>query len=487
MKLYIENHSYDYEVENLIRAFFINEKIEKIYDGNVQGDNYIYTAVKESDNSAQVIVSFKNMDSFLTDEKLVDKDSFLDYEFLLCSMLFNVLTKVSGKKLQWGMLTGIRPVKLFKSLCSEMGDEKALSYFENKLKVSCEKTKLSFDIAKRQMPFIKRSAPNSFSLYISIPFCPSRCNYCSFISQSVKGSQKLIPQYIDLLCEELKYTSKIVKKLNLRLDSIYIGGGTPTTLSEMHLKILLDAINENYDVNCCKEFTIEAGRPDTITKEKLTVIKEAKASRISINPQSLNDDVLQAIGRKHTTQQTLNAFKLARELGFNNINMDLIAGLNNDSLKSFTNTIDKILDLSPENITLHTLALKKSSDLKIKGKQVSQEENKLVQDMINLAYDKFRKNNYNPYYLYRQSRMIDNLENTGFSKEGFESSYNIFMMEEVHTVLACGASAVSKMVNPYTNKIERIFNFKYPYEYINRFSQLIDRKSKVGEFYATFL
>ncbi len=487
MKLYIENHSYDYELENLIRAFFINEKIEKIYNGDVIGDDYVYSALEELNNSIRIVVEYKKDDVCLTDEKLINKTDADNCEFFICSMLFDILSKASGKKLKWGMLTGIRPVKLLRSLYNKMGKEKAMFYFENDLKVSHEKAILASEIADRQMPFISRSTPYSFSLYLSIPFCPSRCNYCSFISQSIEGCKKLIPKYLDLLCSELEYTGKIVKDLNLQLDSIYIGGGTPTTLSESQLKTLLNAINENYDTNICKEFTVEAGRPDTITKEKLNVLKSANVSRISINPQSLDDMVLEAIGRKHSSKQTIEAFELARSLGFSNINMDLIAGLNMDSLESFSETIEKIVKLSPENITLHTLALKKSSDLKIKGKRVSHQENKLVQKMVELAYEKFQKNLYKPYYLYRQSRMIDNLENTGFSKDGFESAYNIFMMEEVHTVLACGASAVSKMVNPYTNKIERIFNFKYPYEYIERFAELIDRKKKVKEFYAKFL
>ncbi len=486
MKLYIENHPYHYELENLIKAFFANEKIEITYDPKDLGEFYIYTAKKDFDDTIELYLKYKHASSELSDSVVISKKEQHDYEYHFALMIFSMLTKVTGKKLKWGILTGIRPVKLFRSVCEKLGEEKTLEHFRNNLKVSEEKTELALNIAKRQKAIIENSDERSFSLYVSVPFCPSRCNYCSFISQSIEGSKKLIPEYLKLLCEELKATAFIANELKLKLKSIYIGGGTPTTFSAYELSKLFETINNCFDCNKCLEFTVEAGRPDTVTSDKLQAILDAKATRISINPQTMNDDVLNNIGRKHSSRQTIEAFELARNMGFDNINMDLIAGLSGDTLESFSNTLQSVIKLSPENITLHTLSLKRSSQLNIDGKLLSLEENSLAENMIKLAYTVFSENHYVPYYLYRQRKMLDNLENTGFCKESYECVYNVFMMDEVHTVLSCGAGAVSKLLNPFTGKIERIFNFKYPYEYISRFSELIERKQKVGEFYAKF-
>lgn len=486
MVLYIYNHAFKYEVESLCRAFFINEKFEIKYNDDKACDFYIFTALAKINDKLKLSIEIKKDSLILKEEKIITDLKEKSAEYELCFLLYKMLCKFTGKTLKWGMLTGIRPVKLFRELSKNKGTNAALNIFKNKFLVSEEKTMLAKTIAKNQESIINKSSANSFSLYVSIPFCPSRCNYCSFVSQSIERCRHLIPEYLNLLCREIKATAKLAKKLNLKLKSIYIGGGTPTILEAEQIKILTSEILNGFDLSSLIEFTFEAGRPDTIDKNKLIAIKNSQVSRISINPQTLSDDILKIIGRKHTVLQTYKAFELARSLGFNNINMDLIAGLEKDTLENFKETIKNTLKLSPESITLHTLALKKAANMNLEGKQVKEKFSTLVENMLNLAYSEFDICSYKPYYLYRQSKMLGNLENTGFSKEGFESAYNIFMMEEIHTVLACGAGAVTKLKNPYNNKIERIFNFKYPYEYISRFSELIDRKEKVSEFYDEF-
>ena len=263
-----------------------------------------------------------------------------------------------------------------------------------------------------------------------------------------------------------------------------MGGGTPTTLSAEQMQRVLTAVNNNFDLSECREFTIEAGRPDTITEEKLNVIKACGVDRISINPQTLNDDVLRIIGRRHTAQDTIDTFLLARRCGFTHINMDLIAGLPSETAESFIDTLDRITQLDPESITIHTLAMKRSSTLTQDGKTLNKEEAEAVAQMLSYANKKLHACGYIPYYLYRQSRMTGNMENTGWSKPGREGIYNVFVMDETHTVLACGAGAVTKLKENKNNTLERIFNFKYPYEYIDRFNEITERKKRIGTFYA---
>ena len=260
-----------------------------------------------------------------------------------------------------------------------------------------------------------------------------------------------------------------------------MGGGTPTALDADSLKTVTDAIRESFDLSTCREYTIESGRPDSITREKLEVIKNCGAQRISINPQTFNDDVLKEIGRRHSAQMTKDSMRLARECGFDNINMDIIAGLPTDTLESFENTVDTVLSFSPENVTVHTLALKRSSTLVTEDKERGDGET--ANRMLTLASEKLTENGYEPYYMYRQSKCLGNLENVGWAKKGYECLYNVFMMEECHTVLAVGAGAVTKLKNPDANEIERIFNYKYPYEYINGFEEIEKRKDRILSFY----
>ena len=263
--------------------------------------------------------------------------------------------------------------------------------------------------------------------------------------------------------------------------SFYIGGGTPTSFTADQLKMITDAVRESIDLSKVQEYTVEAGRPDTITREKLQVLFDAGVTRISVNPQTFNDEVLSNIGRKHTVADFYEAFRTAREIGFDNINMDLIAGLPGDTAESFADSLRQAIALDPENLTVHTLALKRSSEL-VTEKEWHKAALETVQ-MLDTASELLTKAGYKPYYMYRQSKCIGNLENVGWCKPGRECIYNVFMMEEIHTVLAAGGGAVTKLKDPYSTKIERIFNFKYPYEYVSRFDELLARKSRVASFY----
>lgn len=495
MTLIIDGHTFDYEMGNLCRIFFPYQQIH-ITNTIDYGDEIVaYTGVVRQPDVITLKTVLKIGKNRRESEKTISvhsevpkgsKDFEQECELQLAVLLYGLFTEMCGYTPKWGVLTGVRPIKLLRRLIAEMGRSEAIEYFRNSLLVSGEKTELSLQTMENEQKILALSKPDSFSLYISIPFCPSRCSYCSFVSQTVERAARLVPDYFKLLCEEIVYTADIARELNLRLESVYIGGGTPTTLTAEQLGILLDTVNLHFNMKTSREFTVEAGRPDTITAEKLLALKTRGVTRISINPQTLNDEVLQGIGRRHTAAQTLEAFDLARKCGLTNINMDLIAGLPNDTVSSFTATLDQVLALEPESITVHTLALKHSSKITMSGTAQFTSDAEVAGQMLDYADESLAKSGYLPYYLYRQSRMVGNLENTGWAKPGYESPYNVYVMDETHTILACGAGAVSKIKEPGTEKLERIFNFKYPYEYVSRFPEMITRKKRVKELYGEF-
>lgn len=474
MKLVVLNHPFRYEMEKLSREFFPESGIEvteEIPDGEA-----VITEIRGN----EIVVSFSSLEKRKIIDGITEKN---DLERIMAQLLFEVLSEKTPYRPEWGILTGIRPSKVMRTKQIELGDERAREYFENELFVSEKKTLLAESVAGRQQGIIDLSERNSFSLYISIPFCPTRCSYCSFISHSFESAKKLIPDYLEKLVEEIRATGKIARELSLKLETVYFGGGTPTTLSENELELLFKTVSESFDLSCLREYTVEAGRPDTVTEEKLMALKRNGVTRISINPQTFNDSVLEAIGRRHNSEQTEKAFILAREAGFDNINMDLIAGLPTDTVDGFSNTLDRTLSLSPENITVHTLSIKRSSSMQREMSDFSKA--RAVGKMLENAERKL-KNEYYPYYMYRQSKSLGNFENTGWCKKGREGLYNIYMMEETHSVFSCGAGAVTKLKAPENEEIERIFNFKYPFEYIKDFGELLSRKDRIKEFYNSY-
>jgi len=398
-----------------------------------------------------------------------------------------------GHDLPWGSLTGVRPTKLpTRALLEGATPAQAEKELKDVYRVSPARARLAVDCARESVKAKNSLKPNEISLYVGIPFCPSRCTYCSFVSADVGRTLDLVEPYLDALLREVEETGRMLKEMGLSVRSFYMGGGTPTTLSAEQMDRLLSRCEQALPLEGCTEYTVEAGRPDTITREKLEVLRDHGIGRISINPQTLQPQVLEAIGRLHTANQFRQAYALAREVGFSCINMDLIAGLPRDSADGFRRSLEGVLDMDPENITVHTLALKKGSRLmagQMDGTDVSRETSLLpsaaeVAEMLDWSREVLTTRGYIPYYLYRQKYMSGALENVGWTKPGRGSLYNIAMMEELHTVLALGGGGMTKLVDGPSGRIVRIANAKYPYEYIQSIDACLADKQALREFYA---
>jgi len=466
IKLNVTNDRLYDELLYVIKLFYTSEQIEQLdiefnVFQDVKGDE-IFTKVSSSLSS-----------------KIFEKNgNIIDHEFperylkryAKLALFDCVQSLFPDKILPWGSLTGIRPTKLFYELIKEhSGDEKsAMEDFINKFKVTTQKGEMVKQIIDSQRGIIKDE--NVADLYINIPFCPSKCYYCSFISLPINKCKDLLKPYLEALHKEIIETKKMIERKNLSIRSVYIGGGTPTILSAEELDELLSVINING-----VEFTVECGRPDTITKDKLDVLKKHGITRISINPQTFNDETLQLIGRSHTSKEILDCYNMAKDYPFD-INMDLIAGLGNENLDIFKKSIDKALELSPENITVHTLSVKRGSSLNENGGEVSDTDD--VFEMINYSHEVLLKNGYKPYYLYKQKNMIGNLENIGYYKHN-PCIFNIVSMEEFSSIIACGANAISKRYYIKNNRIERFANLKNIPEYISRIDEMIEKKNKL--------
>lgn len=481
MIIVVKNHPYRYDMVNLGTIFFPYEKI-KIYETDTAEEDNIFVLTEFVDN--KIFVYAKVYDKHKKDCVTFDENT--DTQMALTVLFYNIMSEILGIKYPWGTLYGVRPARLMHRITDERGEEKAKEVLRTKYLVSEEKINLTDNVMHHENKIIKLSSANSFSLYVSIPFCPSRCSYCSFVSHSIENTYKLIEPYVDLLIKELEETGRYAKELGLKLETIYFGGGTPTTLSAIDLTRIFKAIESNFDLSNLREYTVEAGRPDTVTKEKFDALKTAGVSRISINPQTFNDKVLEVIGRRHNSAQTIDAFNLARKCGFDNINMDFIAGLPQDNLESFKNSIDKAVDLGAESVTIHTLALKSAAYMATKETAFEVSDKIATSNMVQYSAKKLTENGYYPYYMYRQSKSVGNLENVGWCKDGLDCLYNVFMMDETHTIFSVGAGAVIKLKDQKTGKIERIYNYKYPYEYVDGFEEIIKRKNRIKIFYEEY-
>ncbi len=483
MTIVIKGHNYAYEVRNVVMLFFQGEPITQAEELPDAGD-FILTERQDESQLARLVVVASIGQTQYTDQAVIslNMESFdHECERLFGEMLFKILAPVTGVTPRFGILTGIRPVALMRRLHQQgLNEAQANAYLCEQFFVSPQKARLLSEIAQRERIIVESSASNSYSLYVSIPFCPSRCLYCSFVSHSIEKTAVLMEKYLEKLLLEIAYTGEIIRGRALCLETVYIGGGTPTTLSAAQLAQLLECIRKAFDLSTVREYTVEAGRPDTITEEKLRVIKNSEATRISINPQTFCDDVLQVIGRRHTVEETIDSFALARKVGIDCINMDLIAGLPSDTVEGFQFSLDRTIALAPENITVHTLSLKRSSDLAYqKAAEFSAREG-IVTRMMDYVYEALPPVGYAPYYLYRQRNTRENLENVGFAKENTDGLYNVFIMDETHTILACGAGGVTKLKG---ERLERIYNYKYPYEYIKGFDEILLRKGRVKVYY----
>lgn len=384
---------------------------------------------------------------------------------------FEAASALIGIRPPWGVLTGVRPAKI----ASEMfrygyTPEQAAEWITAHYLTEPRKASLAASVAAAEQRLITPDLVKKCSVYIAIPFCPTRCAYCSFVSYTSKKLLSLIPAYLIALKENIHTVFETIRRRGLTVSTVYIGGGTPTVLEADQLRFLLETVAEETDVSALTEFTLEAGRPDTITAEKLRIAKEYGVTRISVNPQTLNDEILASVGRCHTSEQFFAAYDAARALGIRHINVDLIAGLPGESTDSFVSTVDRILSLRPDNITVHTFTVKKSAEIRQENASVYDREGINAAASVAYSQNAVTEAGYLPYYMYRQKNTVGNLENVGYALPGTEGLYNIYMMEEVHSIFAAGASAVTKFVSPSAAdgscRIDRIFESKYPYEYL---------------------
>lgn len=486
MRLTLIGHDYKYAVEQIMLMMYPDERPDYTSDSYVRSaevrlhiSQTYATAVTKINTGSTVHRGMSRVRRDALTEKLIS-DRLL--QKIIKLSFYKAAVSETGKKPVWGALTGIRPGKIVTSFLERgFTGKKALDTLRDEYLVSPRRGALCLDTAKAGLATKASLLDKDIALYIGIPFCPTRCHYCSFVSNSVEKSMKLIGPFLEALHKEIEALSEIVRKTGLRIISVYIGGGTPTTLSAEQLDHLMGKLASSFNFAHIREYTVEAGRPDTVTKEKLDVILKNGADRISINPQTMSDSVLDAIGRRHTAEDVTLAVRAAREAGFKWINMDLIAGLPGDTAVGFNYSLESVLAMAPENITVHTLSLKKGTRIRLEGAELP--DGNTVSAMLDQAEEALRGKGYVPYYLYRQKFMSGGFENVGWCLPGRESLYNILIMEELVTILALGGGGVTKLVDNRSGKIERIFNMKYPYEYIAGIDRVNDSKARIAEYY----
>ena len=485
MELFLIDNDYKYAVEQIMLMLFPDER--PVYPEHPSGANracvrissgriydtavcHLFVAGKEYLGTARV-----NRDLYtdaLVKERLRQRIVKLSF--------YRASIKYMGRRPVWGALSGIRPGKLMSDLLEGgLGDSAAVSRFIKLYDVSEPRARLCLDTAHASIKASSSLSPGDVCLYLGVPFCPTRCAYCSFVSQAVEKSMKLIPPFVDALMRDIEATADAVRRSGLRCVSIYFGGGTPTTLSPQQLDAVCTKLETCFDLSGCREFTVEAGRPDTITAEKLRILRDHGVDRLSVNPQTMSDRVLEAIGRRHTADDVVRALECVRSVGGFAVNMDLIAGLPEDSPEGFSETLQKVLSLEPENITVHTLSLKKGSRITLEGTRLPSAED--VGIMLDTAADRLRSSGYAPYYLYRQKFMSGGFENVGWTRPGYENLYNICIMEELCTILAMGGGASTKLVTG-SGRLERFFAPKYPLEYIQNIDKVCSDKEKIVSF-----
>lgn len=376
----------------------------------------------------------------------------------------------------WGVMCGIRPAKNARELEEEgFSESEVRDIFKRVYEVSDEKTELALTVAKNEKILLDKIGKNSVSLYIGIPFCPTRCVYCSFVSTDIRVSGKYMPEFVEKLLLEIDKTAELIKKMGVYVENIYIGGGTPTTLTAEYFERIFKRLYKGFDLSRLSEFTVEAGRPDTITEEKLLVLKKYGVNRISINPQTMNDETLAKIGRSHNAKMIRDAYAAARRIGFDVINTDLIAGLPDETPEMFERSLNEVIALDPENITVHSLCLKRAARFKLTDNELAKAE--YMNKMLSFTQKRMNEEGYIPYYMYRQKNSSGNLENVGYAKPGTMSAYNVNIMEEKQTIIAMGGGGSSKIV--LGDRIERVFNFKDPLEYIRRFDDILKKRDEI--------
>lgn len=473
----LNDTSYEQDIRELMMAFypgetFAHEKQDDVtfYVEGIYGGDDAFT-LKVIDNGT------------VLDEKTfpIDYANRLNAKTSIKRELYHMLSAQTGKVLPWGTLTGIRPTKIaLTRLYEGWKEEDIKAFMRDTYLTSEEKIDLSVEIAEREKELLSEiDYEHGYSLYVGIPFCPTTCLYCSFTSYPIGAWQKKMHLYLEALFKELDYVAEKMK--GRTLDTVYFGGGTPTSLKAEELDQILTKIENTFDLSTVKEFTVEAGRPDSITEDKLRVLRSHGITRISINPQTMKQATLDLIGRRHTVEHVKEQFKLARELGFDNINMDLIIGLPEEDIDDVRNTMEEIKALAPDSVTVHSLAIKRAARLNIFKERYADLKIENTQEMIDLTAEYSRGMGLVPYYLYRQKNMAGNFENVGYAAPDKACIYNILIMEEKQTIVACGAGTTTKVVFPKENRLERVENVKDVEQYITRIDEMIERKEKMLE------
>ena len=478
---------FQYEIHELIKIFFFGEEIlfiDNIKDYSGEG-LLIEIKLMEKENKTDGLVKIYRNEDLIVENKEEDlrsieigeDNSKKRIKIGLKKLLYKSLCQISETKAPWGVLTGIRPMKIAHGLLDNGVEEKDIrNILLNQYKISREKINLIMDICKVQRQYLYPLDENRFSLYIGIPFCPSRCLYCSFPSCNINKYSKYVDEYTDKLIYEIDSIRALMKGKSI--STVYIGGGTPTAIPIENLENIILAIYKNFNRDNIEEITVEAGRPDTINRDMLNMLNKNKIDRISINPQTMNDSTLKIIGRKHNSKDIIKSYYLAREIGFNTINMDLIIGLPGEALKEMKNTLEEIQKLNPENLTIHTLAIKRASKFSKTMDKYPIEDQNIIEKMLKETECFAKETGLYPYYLYRQKLILGNFENVGYGKKGSECIYNIKMMEEKETIMAAGMGSVSKIFFPNENRIERVPNVKSLEEYLNRTEEMVNRKKE---------
>lgn len=475
MLLVQNGYECDYEMKLFYKLFFDMEDDVLVYSNFEYRDNMInvYTEII-CDGNTYFDDYYYSFNSEGKDKQFIKKIFTASCTKSFC----HTAKKIKNVNLPWGVMSGIRPAKIVRELMEEgHSDSEVVEILKNIYEVSDEKIELAREVALNEKKLLDEIGENSVSIYIGIPFCPTRCLYCSFVSTDIRVSGKYIDPFVEKLMLEIDKTAEVIEKMGAYVENIYIGGGTPTTLESRHLKMIFERLKKNFDFSKIKEFTLEAGRPDTITEEKLIEAKIGGVNRISINPQSMNKATLEKVRRKHTPDMVKNCFEMAKKVGFKNINMDLIAGLPDENVEMFKYSLDEVIKLNPENITVHSMSVKRAASLRFSDIEIAKAKD--MNEMLSYTQKRMRETERKPYYMYRQKNISGNLENVGYSKEGFMSTYNINIMEEKQTIIALGGGGSTKIV--MGDRIERVFNFKDPLEYINRFDEILDKKDEILE------
>ena len=490
MKLYLRGHDYKYAAEQMLLTLFPGQRPLYPAEPPAEGEDFLVLTLTRENGRAEGEAqlrwqgkTYASRDSIPDPGEPGETEADRAYQQLLKLCFYRCGTAALGREPPWGAMTGVRPVKIpTKALLRGESEAEAERRLREIYHVTPQRVRLAMDCARASVAARKSLRPDEVSLYVGIPFCPTRCAYCSFISADVKRALQLLEPYLDALEREIAAAGDLLRRSGLFVRTIYFGGGTPTTLSAPQLERVMGALEAHLDLSRLTEYTVEAGRPDTITPEKLSVLRSHGVGRVSVNPQSMSDEVLAAMGRSHTAADIRRAMADVRAAGFGVVNMDLIAGLPRDSAAGFAASLEEVLSLAPENITVHTLALKKGSRLMADPEALPSAG--AVSAMLDGADEALRGAGYVPYYLYRQKYMSGSFENVGWCRPGTENLYNIAMMEELHTVLALGGGGMTKLVDPDSGRILRIPNAKYPYEYIQSIETCLAEKEALTAFYA---